>query len=82
MGSPVPFGFRATDGSNGLEPDERELALLARVVQLREVYGLTPALIVGTLRAEHVDPRTGRPVTLLRVRKLLAAARALARAAA
>lgn len=82
MGAPAPFGFRLADDGKGLEPCEAELALVARVVQLRERYGLGPVAIVGTLRAEHLDPRTGRPVTLARVRKLLAAARALARAAA
>ena len=81
---PAPFGFRyADDGGRSLEPDEREGRIVARIVGLHR-QGVPPGRIVGLLR--HADqllnPRTHRPLSLPCVRAVLAAARALARAAA
>jgi site-specific DNA recombinase len=67
----VPFGFKVGPDGVLLEPDPREQAVLERVRALRRA-GRTLRAIVAALDTEGVRGRTGRPLAVPQVHRMLA----------
>ncbi len=57
-GGQPPFGFRGGDGTGELVPDEREQAVLARMLELHEA-GMSTRAIAAELNSAELFNRTG-----------------------
>lgn len=72
----VPFGFLA-DAEGKLSPHPGEVATIARARELR-AGGLAQRAVVAQLSAEGRRARSGRPLGLAQVQRILAASNAAA----
>lgn len=71
----IPYGYRLVADKVHLQENPAEQAVITRVWQLRGM-GLTQRAVVDQLRQEGVVGRTGNPLALAQVQRILKRARA------